>query len=314
MPSSSEKSTKTLPDNTSGSTKAKPKTPPRQGTKPESTSKKESEKETDAPATVAPERKVTSKQLAPKENKSTAARIEARVRKPTPQQQYHIARARRRRLNERLGLGLIAVVLIVVITVVIWQAIAKSNETARLAAAHAAATSTSVVRATATENAVAPDNPPTVTGKTVTLADKLQYIDLKVGTGLTIKAGDTITANYTGWFKSQVNCISTCKFDSSYDHSPPAPASFTLIVGSADNPTGVIKGWVDGIPGMKIGGERRLIIPAALAYGAAGIPGQNPGDPAIIPPNADLVFDVTVVSDPTQTPTPTPTATATASS
>ncbi|HLW00867.1 MAG TPA: FKBP-type peptidyl-prolyl cis-trans isomerase [Ktedonobacterales bacterium] len=281
--------------------------------KPEPTNKKGTEKETDAPATAARERKVTSNLPAAKESKSTAARIETRVRKPTPQQQYHIARARRRRLNERLGLGLIAVVLIVVITVVIWQAIAKSNADARLAAAHTAATSTSIVRATATENAVAPDNPPAVTGKTVTLTGNLQYIDIKMGTGATVKAGDTITANYTGWFKSQVNCTSTCKFDSSYDHSPPAAASFTLTVGSSDNPNGVIKGWVNGIPGMKVGGERRLIIPAALAYGSAGIPGQNPGDPAIIPPNADLIFDVTVVSDTSQ-PTPTPTPTATASS
>lgn len=305
MPSSSEKSTKTISGNTPDSTKAKPKTPPRQGTKPE----QENKKETDAPTAAARERKTGSKQPAAKESRSsTAARPETRVRKPTPQQQYHRERARRRQLNERLGLGLIAVVLIVVITVVIWQAIAKSNTDARLAAAHAAATSTSIVRATATENAVAPDNPPAVTGKTVTLSGNLQYIDIKVGTGATVKAGDTFTANYTGWFKNIVNCTSTCKFDSSYDHSPPAPASFSLTQGSADNPGGVIAGWVQGIPGMKIGGERRLIIPAALAYGAAGIPGQNPGDPNIIPPNADLIFDVTIVSDTSATVTPTPTA------
>lgn len=106
---------------------------------------------------------------------------------------------------------------------------------------------------------------------TTTPQTKLEVADTKVGTGDTVKPGDTITADYTGALMSNGQV-----FDASSKHG--GPISFSL--------SGVIAGWSQGIPGMKVGGSRRLLIPANLAYGAQG----NNG----IPPNADLVFDVTV--------------------
>jgi FKBP-type peptidyl-prolyl cis-trans isomerase len=102
---------------------------------------------------------------------------------------------------------------------------------------------------------------------------KLQVTDTTPGTGATIKAGDTITADYTGAVAS-----TGVIFQSSKDSGQ--PATFPL--------SQVIAGWSQGIPGMKVGGSRRLLIPAALAYGSQ--PPQGSG----IPANADLVFDVTV--------------------
>ena len=104
--------------------------------------------------------------------------------------------------------------------------------------------------------------------------DSVQTIDQQVGTGAEAKAGDTVTVNYTG----AVAATGTI-FQSSLDTGQ--PVSFSL--------SQVIKGWQDGIPGMKEGGKRRLLIPAAQAYGA------NPPQGAGIPANADLVFDVTLV-------------------
>jgi FKBP-type peptidyl-prolyl cis-trans isomerase len=100
---------------------------------------------------------------------------------------------------------------------------------------------------------------------------QLQAVDTKVGTGNTVKSGDTVTADYTGALATTGQV-----FDASSKHG--GPISFPL--------TGVIAGWSQGIPGMKVGGSRRLLIPANLAYGSQG----NQG----IPPNSDLVFDVTI--------------------
>lgn len=105
--------------------------------------------------------------------------------------------------------------------------------------------------------------------------DKLQAIDLRTGNGTTVRPGDTVTVIYTGAVAS-----TGVVFDSNADTAQ--PATFPL--------SSVIAGWTDGIPGMKVGGERRLLIPAAAAYGA------NPPAGSGIPPNADLVFDVTVLA------------------
>jgi len=102
---------------------------------------------------------------------------------------------------------------------------------------------------------------------------KLQTVDTKAGTGDTVKSGDYVTVDYTG-----AVAATGVIFQSSLDTGQ--PASFSL--------SGVIKGWQDGIPGMKVGGTRRLLIPAAQAYGA------NPPSGSGIPANADLVFDVTL--------------------
>jgi FKBP-type peptidyl-prolyl cis-trans isomerase len=102
---------------------------------------------------------------------------------------------------------------------------------------------------------------------------QLQTEDIKVGTGETVKPGATVTVDYTGAVASTGTI-----FQSSLDMGQ--PVTFPL--------NQVIPGWTQGIPGMKVGGTRRLLIPAALAYGAH--PPANSG----IPANADLVFDVTV--------------------
>ncbi len=104
--------------------------------------------------------------------------------------------------------------------------------------------------------------------------ESLKAIDIQEGTGDVVKAGDTITAHYTGAVAKD-----GVIFQSSHDTGE--PATFPL--------SGVIKGWTDGVPGMKVGGKRRLLIPADLAYGAT--PPQGSG----IPANADLVFDIELV-------------------
>lgn len=101
---------------------------------------------------------------------------------------------------------------------------------------------------------------------------KLEKIDLVVGSGEEVKPGATVSVHYTG-----AVAATGVIFQSSKDFGP-NPVTFPL--------DGVIKGWTDGIPGMKIGGTRRLVIPAEMAYGATPPPGSG------IPANADLVFDV----------------------
>jgi FKBP-type peptidyl-prolyl cis-trans isomerase FkpA len=109
--------------------------------------------------------------------------------------------------------------------------------------------------------------------------DSLQKIDKKIGGGAEAKLGSKVTVVYTGAVAS-----TGMVFDSSLDSGQ--PAQFKL----EDVPGGLIKGWIEGIPGMKAGGQRRLLIPAELAYGA------NPPPGGTIPPNADLVFDITLLT------------------
>lgn len=129
----------------------------------------------------------------------------------------------------------------------------------------------------------------------VTYPDGLKYIDLTVGTGDVAKSQMNITVQYTGWLDTGV------VFDSSRQAGR---TPFTLQIGVG----GVIPGWDEGIPGMKVGGKRKLIIPGALGYGTAGQTDQNTGA-VIIPPNATLTFDVEllgVAPGPTPSPTPPP--------
>ncbi len=111
----------------------------------------------------------------------------------------------------------------------------------------------------------------TPAAKTVTLPSGLKYTDLKVGTGLSPKKGQTVVVHYTGWLETGK------KFDSSRDRN--VPFEFTLGVGQ------VIKGWDEGVATMKVGGRRKLIIPPQLGYGDAGAGG-------VIPGKATLHFDV----------------------
>jgi FKBP-type peptidyl-prolyl cis-trans isomerase len=108
-------------------------------------------------------------------------------------------------------------------------------------------------------------------GKVVTTNSGLKYEDVKEGTGPTAAKGDTVQVHYTGWLKDGK------KFDSSKDRGQP----FVFQLGAGR----VIKGWDEGVQGMKVGGTRKLIIPPDLGYGASGAGG-------VIPPNAELTFEV----------------------
>jgi FKBP-type peptidyl-prolyl cis-trans isomerase len=105
---------------------------------------------------------------------------------------------------------------------------------------------------------------------------KLEIQDLSPGSGREAKTGDTVLVQYTG------TLMNGTKFDSSYDHGGD-PFKFTIGKGE------VIKGWDQGVVGMKVGGKRRLRIPPDLGYGANG-------SPPAIPPNAGLSFDIELVS------------------
>jgi len=117
--------------------------------------------------------------------------------------------------------------------------------------------------------------PTKVTGDGVKTESGLQYWDIKVGLGPVAKAGDKVKVHYTGWLTTGK------KFDSSVDAHQ--PYEFTLGHGE------VIKGWDEGVAGMKVGGKRQLRIPPELAYGEAGHPPQ-------IPQNATLIFDVRLLA------------------
>lgn len=131
---------------------------------------------------------------------------------------------------------------------------------------------------TATKKSTAAARPHTggptkVTGEGTKTPDGLQYWDIKVGTGQEAKKGDHVQVHYTGWLTNGK------KFDSSVGGKP-----FEFRIGNGD----VIKGWEEGVTGMKVGGKRQLRIPADLAYGKDGYPGA-------IPPNATLIFDIQLI-------------------
>ncbi len=111
--------------------------------------------------------------------------------------------------------------------------------------------------------------------ETITTESGLKYIDHEVGTGDLATKGDSVEVHYTGWLYE--NGKRGKKFDSSLDRGKP----FTFVLGAR----GVIRGWDEGVEGMKVGGKRELIIPSELGYGARGAQGA-------IPPNADLDFEV----------------------
>ena len=113
-----------------------------------------------------------------------------------------------------------------------------------------------------------------------TSASGLQYKDIKIGAGPQAKSGTRVTVHYTGWLQNPDGSAGK-KFDSSRDHNQ--PFSFALGAGN------VIKGWDEGVQGMQVGGQRRLVIPAALGYGQRGAAG-------VIPPGATLIFDVELLS------------------
>jgi len=112
--------------------------------------------------------------------------------------------------------------------------------------------------------------------KVITTKSGLKYIDLVVGKGEEAVKGTTVEMHYTGWLEDKGE--KGKKFDSSHDSKRP----YTFKLGAGK----VIKGWDEGIVGMKTGGKRRLIIPSKLGYGARSVGG------GLIPPNSNLIFDV----------------------
>lgn len=117
--------------------------------------------------------------------------------------------------------------------------------------------------------------PTEVTGNGIKTASSLQYWDINLGNGAEAKPGSQVTVHYTGWLTTGK------KFDSSIDAGKP----FNFTIGRGE----VIKGWDEGVAGMKVGGKRQLRIPADLAYGEKGYPG-------VIPANAILIFDVQLLA------------------
>lgn len=118
---------------------------------------------------------------------------------------------------------------------------------------------------------------PAVAGvKEVTTSSGLKYVDLIVGDGAPAEDGMTVAVHYTGWLTDGT------KFDSSHDRGD-QPFAFQLGAGQ------VIRGWDEGVRGMRVGGKRKLTIPPDLGYGERGAGG-------VIPPNATLVFEVEFVS------------------
>jgi len=127
-------------------------------------------------------------------------------------------------------------------------------------------------QAPVTQPSAKPAAPPASTAREVTLPSGLKYQDLVVGNGPMAEDGTPVIVNYTGWLTDG------SKFDSSTDPGR-QPLPFTIGAGM------VIRGWDEGVKGMRVGGKRKLTIPPDLAYGERGYP-------PVIPPNATLVFEV----------------------
>jgi len=151
-------------------------------------------------------------------------------------------------------------ILVVVMVVVVLAAVALWAQTSTHKPAPAARPNTTA--------------PTKVTGDGVKTASGLQYWDIKAGAGVVAKEGSHVTVHYTGWLTTGK------KFDSSVDAHQ--PFDFTIAQGD------VIKGWDEGVAGMKVGGKRQLRIPPELGYGASG---SGP-----IPPNATLIFDIQLLA------------------
>ena len=124
----------------------------------------------------------------------------------------------------------------------------------------------------------AASTPPNGDSKLSATVQTLQKNDVKQGTGAEAVPGKAVVVHYTGWlYDPSAPEGKGAKFDSSLDRKVP----FGFIVGAGR----VIRGWDEGVPGMKVGGQRTLIIPPDMGYGARGAGG-------VIPPNATLIFDV----------------------
>ncbi|MBD8532727.1 FKBP-type peptidyl-prolyl cis-trans isomerase [Massilia sp. CFBP 13647] len=154
------------------------------------------------------------------------------------------------------------------------QAAAASQQAAGQAAATTDTSSAAQAAAAAQAAQPVPPAAPASSGP------QLEIVDRVVGKGREAGLGSVVRVNYTGWFHKPLTLNGRGrKFDSSLDNGRD-PLEFRLGAGQ------VIKGWEQGVAGMKVGGKRTLVIPSHLAYGSRGAPGGS------IPPNTDLIFDV----------------------
>ena len=195
------------------------------------------------------------------------------LRQARQARQAALARARARR-RRAVRVGVLAIAVLAVIAVVVLRSGGSSKKAATASTTAPAANAASV----AGQPCVAVSDPlpagaPAVPVKVGPPPAQLVSEDLKVGTGATVGANDTVTVNYIG-----VSCSTGKIFDSSYSRNQ--PASFPL--------SRVIKGWTDGIPGMKVGGQRLLGVPPAEGYG-------SDGQPPTIAPDETLWFVVEVL-------------------
>jgi peptidylprolyl isomerase len=214
-----------------------------------------------------------------------AGKSRDRRRQPSRQRQAALAAAaaRQRALRRRIFLGIGVLVVLIVVPLVLWL---SSGDKKKNVKASSSSTTTAADVTTAPPAAsvagkpcVAVSDPlpagaPAVPVKVGPPPTTLVKEDLKQGTGAVVAASDTVTVNYIG-----VSCSTGKIFDSSYKTGQ--PATFPL--------SGVIKGWTDGIPGMKVGGQRLLGIPPDQAYG------NNPTSP-LIGPGETLWFVVEVTA------------------
>ena len=154
--------------------------------------------------------------------------------------------------------------LILMAVLFVWASVATAQSHATKRPSETQSASSAAARASA-------GGPTKVTGDGTTTPSGLKYWDIKEGTGPVAMKGQIVKVHYTGWLTTGK------KFDSSVDAGRP----FSFKLGAGD----VIKGWDEGVAGMKAGGKRQLRIPPGLAYGERGYPG-------VIPPNSTLIFDV----------------------
>jgi FKBP-type peptidyl-prolyl cis-trans isomerase len=200
------------------------------------------------------------------------AKKKAQARRQQPRARYRTsaAAARARQQQRRRGIlvagGAIAIILAIVMTLIFGFGASK-KDTAATTSAPSSSTSTAPGSARGKPCVkladALPKGAPAVPVQTGPPPTKLVTRDLKAGTGAVITASQTLTVDYIG-----VACSTGKIFDSSYSRNQ--PATFAL--------SGVIKGWQQGIPGMKVGGERLLGIPSDLAYGSSGQSGIAPDE------------------------------------
>lgn len=211
----------------------------------------------------------------PRTTGSVVTRRQARARER--------ALARKRRNNTIFGV--IAAIVVVAAFVLLLKGLGGTKTKAANTGSKGAcstATSTPVNGPTAVQTPSATPPALPANAKVVNGDQGLQYVDITPGCGTAVQQGDTVNVIYTGWLQSNGKM-----FDSSLNHMDQMANGVFQVqnIGQAQ----LIQGWNIGIIGMKPGMTRRLIIPAALGYGAAG-------SPPTIPANATLIFDITLVS------------------